>query len=95
MGSSNLMGLRSAWAGFVWRNQRPTSSGSTKLGVKRHIQILIESYVCGAFHGSATPPISLSLITCGDESEARQGCKAKSITILADSHKLEAAGQLG
>ena len=95
MGLSGLMGLSSVWEGFVWRNQRPTASGSTKLGVKRHIQILIESYVYGAFHGSATPPISLSLITCGDESEAQPRCKAKSITILADSHKLKAAGQLG
>ena len=63
MGLSDLMGLSSVWTGFVWRNQQPTVSGSMKLGVKRHIQKDIESYVFGAFHGSATPPISLSLIT--------------------------------
>ena len=95
MGSSDLMGLSSVRAGFVWRKQQPTTRGSMKLGVKRHIQKAIELYVFGAFHGSATPPISLSLITCGNEIEARQECKAKSITILSDSHKLEAAGQLG
>ena len=92
MGSSDLMDLSSVWAGFVWRNQRPTASGSMKLGVKRHIKKDIKSYFFGAFQGSATPPISLSLITCGDEIEARQGCKAKSITILTYSHKLEAVG---
>ena len=83
------------WAGFVWRKQQPTSSGSTKLGVKQPIQKGIELYFFGAFHGSATPPIVLSLITYKDEIEARQECRAKSITILSDSHKLEASGQLG
>ena len=83
------------WERFVWRKQQPTTSGSTKLGVKQHIQKTIELYVFGAFHGSAKPPISLSLITYGDEIDARQECKAKSITILTASHKLKGAGQLG